>query len=185
VQIAEMPTTMREGYYVSTTSWREPGKNLWDPHAYLDASAVPYSVVPALKGVRLGDYGLVVRHKTGASTPYVCGDSSGADKGSTRLGECSGAVYIAMGLENEGDFSFIVFPGSDSKSSLSDTRAAINAVNGQLSKLTADDADDLANHLASDSMSRFQVRSAMTKWGAPPIVIPKVDAITGAGARVP
>jgi hypothetical protein len=26
-----------------------------------------------------------------------------------KLGECSGAIYLAMGKENEGDFSFIVF----------------------------------------------------------------------------
>ncbi len=179
VQIAEMPTTITPGYYVSTTSWHDAGKDGWDPHRYLDASAIPYSVVPALSGVSMGDYGLVVRNKTGACTPYVCGDSSGAKHGSHKLGECSGAVYIAMGRENEGDFSFIVFPRSGS-SSLTDTGAAANAVRTQLGKLSADDADDLANHLASDSLGRFHVRCAMTKWGAPPMVIPKVDAVSGA-----
>jgi len=179
VQIVEMPTTIRPGYYVSTTSWHDESKDGWDPHRYLDASAVPYSVVPALSGVSMGDYGLVVRNSTGASTPYVCGDSSGATNGSHRLGECSGAVYIAMGRENEGDFSFIVFPRSGS-GSLTNTSAAANVVRTQLSKLSADDADDLAEHLTSEYSSRYNVRSAMTKWGAPPIVIPKVDAISSA-----
>jgi hypothetical protein len=136
-------------------------------------------VVPALSGVGLGDYGLVIRNKTGASTPYVCGDSSGAKHGSHRLGECSGAVYVAMGRENEGDFSFIVFPGSGS-GVLTETRAAENAVRAQLGKLPADDADDLASHLASDWSGRINVRTAMTKWGAPPVVIPKVDAVSSA-----
>jgi len=180
VQIAEMPTTMKAGYYVSTTGWHDTTKEGWDPHRYLDASTIPYSVVPALHGVSMGDYGLVIRNKTGASTPYACGDSSGAKHGSHKLGECSGAVFIAMGLENEGDFSFIVFPQSGSGGSLTDTGAAENAVRTQLAKLSADDADDLANHLAADPVGRFHIRSALTKWGAPQMVIPKVDAVSGA-----
>lgn len=180
VQIEGMPTTIRAGYYVSTTGWEDTSKESWDPQRYLDASTIPYSVVPALSGVSMGDYGLIIRNKTGASTPYACGDSSGAAHGSHRLGECSGAVYIAMGKENEGDFSFIVFPRSGGGNSLTNTAAAAAAVRTQLNKLSADDADDLANHLAGDAMSRFYVRSALTKWGAPPIVIPKVDAVSGA-----
>jgi hypothetical protein len=179
VQIPEMSTTMQQGYYVSTTGWTDDSKDAWDPHRYLDASAVPYSVVPALPDVSMGDYGLIIRNMTGASTPYVCGDSSGAANGSTKLGECSGAVFIAMGFENEGDFSFIVFPNSRSGNSLKDTRAAQLAVRTQLKKLSADDADDLANHCASDPMARFNVRTALTKWDAPALVIPKVDAISG------
>jgi hypothetical protein len=73
-----------------------------------------------------------------------------------------------------------VFPQSGSGSSLTDTRTAAYAVRAQLSKLSADDADDLANHLTSDSMARFNIRSAMTNWGAPQPVIPKADAISGA-----
>lgn len=171
---------IKKGYYVSTTGWKDVSKEGWDPHRYLDASAIPYSVVPALSGVSMGDYGLVIRNKTGASTPYACGDSSGAKHGSHRLGECSGAVYIAMGLENEGDFSFIVFPNSRSGAALTATGAAAHAVRTQLNKLSADDADDLANHLASDPMARFYIRTAMTKWGAPQRVTPKIDAISAA-----
>ncbi|MBZ5687460.1 MAG: hypothetical protein LAP86_20775 [Acidobacteriia bacterium] len=180
VQISEMPTTMKRGYYVSTTGWFDRSKELWDPHCYLDASAIPYSVVPDLVGVSMGDYGLVVRNKTGARTPYVCGDSSGSKTGKSRkLGECSGAVYLAMGKENEGDFSFIVFPRSGS-STLNDPGAAERTVRTQLGLLSADDADDLANHLASDANDRFRVRTAMAQAGAPAIVIPAVDAVTSA-----
>ncbi|MGC2656879.1 MAG: hypothetical protein WA324_02805 [Bryobacteraceae bacterium] len=136
VQIAEIPTTMKTGYYVSTTSWRDKSKDFWDPNAYLDASAIPYSVLPALSGVKLGDYGLVIRNQTGASTPYVCGDSSGAKNGSHRLGECSGAVYLAVGRENEGAFTFIVFPGSGG-GTVANTGAAGTAVRNQLAKLSA------------------------------------------------
>jgi hypothetical protein len=180
VQISEMPTTMKAGYYVSTTGWFDRSKDLWDPHCYLDASAIPYSVVPNLVGVNMGDYGLVIRNKTGARTPYVCGDSSGSKTGKSRkLGECSGAVYLAMGKENEGDFSFIVFPGSGS-STLNDPGAAERTVRTKLGLLSANDADDLANHLAPDPNDQFRVRTAMAQAGAPAIVIPAVDAITSA-----
>jgi len=173
VQIAEMPTTKKKGYYVSTTGWRDKSKELWDPNGYLDASEVPYSVVPALAGVGMGDYGLVIRNVTGASIPYVCGDSSGAKRGSHRLGECSGAVYLAMGRENEGDFSFIVFPRSHDGSSLNDPKAAETPVRTRLSKLSAEDADALAAHLVSQATDWLKIRYALTKWGAPSILIYK------------
>jgi hypothetical protein len=181
VQISEMSTTtMKTGYYVCTTGWFDRTKNLWDPHCYLDASAVPYSVVPDLVGVSMGDYGLVVRNKTGARTPYVCGDSSGSRTGKSRkLGECSGAVYLAMGKENEGDFSFIVFPRSGT-STLNDPSAAERTVRTQFKLLSADDADDLANHLGADPNDRFRVRTALAQAGAPAIVFPAVDAVTSA-----
>ena len=179
VQIKEMPTTIKKGYYVSTTSFRDTSKEPWDPNSYIDASTIPYSVLPALTHVSMGDYGLIIRNKTGASTPYVCGDSSGAKHGSHKLGECSGAVFLAMGKENEGDFSFIVFPQSGT-GKMTETSAAETAARTRLSMLSADEADDLAKHLASGAVDRFNVRSAMSQWGAPAIVIPKVDAISGA-----
>jgi hypothetical protein len=179
VQIAEMPTTIKKGYYVSTTGLRDKSKEAWDPNSYLDASTIPYSVLPALTHVGMGDYGLIIRNKTGASTPYVCADSSGAKHGSHKLGECSGAIYLAMGKENEGDFSFIVFPQSGTGKT-TDTVAAERAIRTQLGKLSDADADDLASHLASGATDRFHVRSALTQWGAPATVIPKVDAVSGA-----
>jgi hypothetical protein len=174
VQITEMPTTLKKGYYVSTTGFRDRSKEIWDPNSYIDAARIPYSVLPALNNVSMGDYGLVIRNKTGASTPYVCGDSSGAKHGSHKLGECSGAVYLAMGKENEGDFSFVLFPQSGT-GKVGDTVAAESAVRARLGKLPSNDADDLAKHLASASVDRFHVRSALTKRGAPPVIIDLPD----------
>jgi hypothetical protein len=186
VQIKELPTSIRHGYYVSTTSSRIPGFAREDPHAYLDAAAVPYMVQPALPGVQMGDYALVIRNETGASVAVVCGDGTARVGGSKKLGECSGAVYLALGKENERDFSFVVFPGSRSGASVSDVAAAGKAVRTQVSKLAAGQADELADQLASRSaMGRFHVRTALTKWGAPQMIPPPVDAITGAGRRTP
>jgi hypothetical protein len=90
------------GYYVSITSTRDASKEEWNPHRYLDASVIAYSVIRALQGVS----GLVIRNAIGGSIPYVCGDSPGSTSSSTTLGECSGAVYLALGCENEGDSAF-------------------------------------------------------------------------------
>ena len=139
-------------------------------------STIPYSVLPALSHVSMGDYGLIIRNKTGDNTTYVCGDSSGAKHGSHKLGECSGAVYLAVGEENEGNFSFIVFPQSGT-GKITDTLAAESAVRTRLSLLSVDDADDLANHLASGMAERFKVRMAMAQRGAP---MPTIDAVSGA-----
>ncbi len=180
VQISEMSaTTMKRGYYVSTTGWCDASKKEWDPHRYLDASDIPYSVVPDLVGVGMGDYGLVIRNATGAWSPYVCGDSNASRSGKSRtLGECSGAVYLAMGKENEGDFSFIVFPGSGS-AKMNDKSAAKGVVQTKLGLLSADDADDLARRLSSKVDDQWRVRIAMAKAGAPEMVITP-DAVTSA-----
>jgi hypothetical protein len=185
VQLSEMTaTTMKRGYYVSTTGWSDRSKQFWDPHRYLDASDIAYSVVPDFVGVSMGDYGLVIRNATGAWIPYVCGDSNGSTTGKSRvLGECSGAVYLAMGKENEGDFSFIVFPGSGS-AKMNDKSAAKGVVQTKLGLLSAGDADDLANHLVPKVDDVWRVRIAMAKAGAPEFVPPPPDAITGAGRAI-
>jgi hypothetical protein len=176
VQIEEAPTTLKKGYYVSTTGLRDTSKDRWDPNSYIDASTVPYSVLPALSHVAMGDYGLVIRNKTGDCTPYVCADSSGAKHGSHKLGECSGAVYLAVGEENEGDFSFIVFPQSGS-GVMNDTAAAERVVRARFSKLSSGDANNLASQLATHAPDWGNVRTALTQKGAPGLV---VDAVTGA-----
>ncbi len=186
VQIAEMQTTKRKGYYVSTTSApADRSKKEWDPARYLDASTVPFMVVPALTGVKMGDFGMVIRNATGAAAAFVCGDSSGSTNGSTVLGECSGAVFIAMGKQNEGKFSFIVFPSSGT-GSITGARAAETAVRSRMGILTGSDADDLGRQLSGDITSNFvvynNIRKGMSQLGAPRFV-PQVDAISGAGRR--
>jgi hypothetical protein len=71
-----------------------------------------------------------------------------------------------MGKENEGDFSFIVFPLSGTRK-VNDTGAAATAVRAQLNKLSAIEGDELVNHLAAAGPDNFQVRSALTIRGAP------------------
>jgi hypothetical protein len=104
-----------KGYYVSqanaVVSRSAYQARPWDQRVYIDAAEVPYVVVPKLAGVSKGDYGLVIRNKTGRTTAFIFGDSANKD-GSTKLGECSGHIftYLAEGSFNEEAYTFIVFP---------------------------------------------------------------------------
>ena len=159
------------GYYVSTShafvgsysSSRE-----WDQNQYWDAGLVPYGVVPKLPGVRKGDFGLVIRNKTGDSTPFFFGDTARVG-GSTNLGESSGFVYLALGESEDEAYSFIVFPGSGSGSADGSALGKMDTVvRSQLSKI-AKTGNPLAQRLAAPRDPQLlNVRRALFEWGGPP-----------------
>lgn len=158
------------GYYVSISNAHadEDNKKLWDQNRYLDAGKIPFSVVPRLPGVRLGDFGLVIRNRTGESTPFMFGDTAGTG-GSTKLGECSAQIYLTLGQGKYNDeaYSFIVFPGSGSGSA---DQAAVGrmdrVVRSQLQKIAnADDA--LAKRLAPRDPEYDNVNKAIWEHGGP------------------
>ena len=104
------------GYYISGTSLSADGSaSVYSSDHYLDSSTVPYAVwannwnTIALRGdkLRLGDFGLAINNKTGASTPYVYGDSGTQNK----VGESSKKLHTALGAAS-GLVTFIAFPGS-------------------------------------------------------------------------
>jgi hypothetical protein len=108
------------GYYVSTTATspdpallrREP----WNPGAYWNSQEVRYGALSGgLKdlGVRMGDFGLIIRKSTGASSHFFFADA-GSDDGPhrTRVGECSARIWKDFDRNNEIDDCFLVFPGS-------------------------------------------------------------------------
>jgi hypothetical protein len=104
-----------KGYYVSqanaVTSKAAYQARPWDQRVYIDAAEEPYVVVPRLTGVSKGDYGLVIRNKTGLGLSFIFGDSA-SKEGSTKLGECSGYIFKVLGESyyNEEAYTFIVFP---------------------------------------------------------------------------
>jgi hypothetical protein len=161
----------KPGYYVSQSMAFDRSKtpiNLWDQNIYLDAGEVPYSVVPRLKGIDVGDFGLIIRNSTGANTAFLYGDT-GTKGGSTRLGESSGYVYeeIADGKYNDETFTFIAFPNSGSGAA---DKAAVNrmetVVRAQLTKLN--DADDtLGATLGKGEMEYRNINLALRSWGGP------------------
>jgi hypothetical protein len=170
VQLPEMGQP-KVGYYVSQSPAFDRSKkpiNLWDQNIYLDAGEVPYSVVPRIPGVNAGDFGLIIRNATGASTAFLYGDT-GAKGGSSKLGECSGYVYqkLTWSTSNDETFSFIIFPGSGN--GVADP-AAVKKMEGvvraQMGKLF--DADDsLGRKLAEDDDEYRPINMALRDWGGP------------------
>ena len=170
VQLREMGQPAA-GYYVSTShafTGTYSYEREWDQNLYWDAGIVPYGVVPKLPGVRKGDFGLVIRNKTGDSTPFFFGDTSGGTGGSTKLGESSGFVYLALGESEDEPYSFIVFPGSGSGAADGEALGRMDkTVRSHLSKI-ANTGNALAQRLSPRDPQLLNVRRALYESGSPP-----------------
>lgn len=84
------PGQTNAGYFVSTTSYRQPDKDACDPARYLDAMVFPAIAVPKSlisRGVGMGDFVLVRNRANGRMSLGVVYDSSGG-----RIGESSIAM---------------------------------------------------------------------------------------------
>ena len=96
-----VPCVIREGryagYFVSTTTWRAPGRDPCEPSRYLDALTIPFIVVPNDQkfrrlGMGMGDVAVVYAPKTDTLVYAVVGDLGPAEG----LGE--GSIAISMEL---------------------------------------------------------------------------------------
>lgn len=166
VQMAEMGG-VATGYYVSQCqSFTGATNDDWDQHKYVDASAVPYAALPGLPRAALGDFGLVIRPATGRAIPFFFGDTGAGN----HVGECSGAVKLALAPERNGednDFTFVVFPRSgNGQANGLDQRAAAAGVTAQLTKIR-NTGDALANVIAQQNAERANVRLALRNFGGP------------------
>jgi len=114
-----------EDYFVAMTSLRTPNGNPLDPATYVDATRVPYIVLPTgfqkLPQVAApGDVGVATHLPSGLSTSFIVGDTGGGS--AARLGEGSIALFVGLGGQNpsprngsgvpKGMIQYIVFPGS-------------------------------------------------------------------------
>jgi Fungal chitosanase of glycosyl hydrolase group 75 len=108
------------GFFVSPTSLQRPDLGVENPRRYVDASAIPYIVLPALVrdkgGVRLGDFATVRRRSNGKVSHAIFADGGPAAK----IGEGSIALAKALGVPsspkhggtNEKEIVYVVFAGS-------------------------------------------------------------------------
>ncbi|HRJ53065.1 MAG TPA: glycoside hydrolase family 75 protein [Candidatus Thiothrix moscowensis] len=89
----------KPGYFVSTTSFKQPRINGKTPQAQLDSNTIPYIVIPSTwqrssaPGVKLGDFAVILRKSTGKISYAVVGDTGPNSK----LGEGSVALHEALG----------------------------------------------------------------------------------------
>jgi len=112
------------GYYVSKTSLENPGFDPADPRRYIDASTIPYVVLPGSRyqqftqaaNIRLGDLAAVYNIKTGKLSFAIFADTGPR----TKLGEGSIALAESLGLAGNPkaggtdtrSIIFAIFPGS-------------------------------------------------------------------------
>jgi hypothetical protein len=107
------------GYYVSSTSLSDWTKNANDPTRYVDASRIPYIVLP--EGIEtqtrahLGDLAEVFNLQNGKSSHAIYADTGPAD----RIGEGSVSLAESLGLWSDArsggtmrGILYLVFPGS-------------------------------------------------------------------------
>jgi hypothetical protein len=104
------------GYYISCTTLSDQTKAFTDPTRYVDASEIPYVVLPQdiadRGGARLGDFAVVVNLRSGKSSFAIYADVGTLGEGSVALAKALGIQSDAReGGESDG-ILYILFPGS-------------------------------------------------------------------------
>jgi hypothetical protein len=104
------------GYYVSCTSLSDRTKARTDPARYVDASKIPYIVLPRdvaqQGGVQLGDFAVVVNLRNGKSSYAIFADVGTLGEGSIALADNLGIWSNARQGGRRGGILYLVFPGS-------------------------------------------------------------------------
>jgi hypothetical protein len=107
------------GYYVSATALADRTKAVNDPARYVDASKIPFIVLPGAMareiGARPGDFAVAFNQRNGQSSYAIFGDVGPSD----RIGEGSVALAENLGIRSDArnggarrGILFLVFPGS-------------------------------------------------------------------------
>ncbi len=104
------------GYYVSCTSLVDRTKSLTDLTRYVDATKVPYVVLPGdlarETGTRLGDFAVVLNHRNGKSSYAIFADVGTMGEGSVALARNLGLNPDARGGGSRQGLLYVIFPGS-------------------------------------------------------------------------
>jgi hypothetical protein len=107
------------GYYVSATALSDRSKPVSDPTRYVDASRIPFVVLPGgmarQLGSRPGDFAVAFNLRNGKSSYAIFGDVGPYD----RIGEGSVALAENLGIRSDArnggtrrGIVYLVFPGS-------------------------------------------------------------------------
>lgn len=107
------------GYYVSATALADRSKAVNDPSRYVDASKIPFVVLPGGMAreiaARPGDFAIVFNRRNGKGSYAIFGDVGPHD----RIGEGSVALAENLGIRSDarnggarGGILYLVFPGS-------------------------------------------------------------------------
>ena len=104
------------GFYVSQTSLFDWGKEITDPTRYVDASKIPYIVLPGELshqfGARLGDFAVVMNLRRGTVANAIFADIGTLGEGSIALADKIGIWSDAREGGTRGGILYLVYPGS-------------------------------------------------------------------------
>jgi Fungal chitosanase of glycosyl hydrolase group 75 len=135
--IIQGPDDPFPGYYVSCTSLSDRMKSVSDPTRYVDASKIPYVVLPRQVadqgGARLGDFAVVVNLANGKSSYAIFADIGTLGEGSVALADNLGIWSDARRGGRGGGVLYLVFPGSGNRQP-----RAIEEIQSETEKLLQD-----------------------------------------------
>jgi Fungal chitosanase of glycosyl hydrolase group 75 len=128
------------GYYVSETALADRSKPVNDPTRYVDASKIPFVVLPGALarevGARPGDFAAVINRNNGKSSYAIFGDVGPSD----RIGEGSMALAENLGVRSDArnggarrGILYLLFPGSGNAQP-----RTIDEINAETEKLVQD-----------------------------------------------
>ena len=104
------------GYYISCTSLADRTKAPFDPTRFVDASKIPYVVLPREvafeSGTRLGDFAVVMNLRSGAWSYAIFADVGSFGEGSIALANNLGIWSDARQGGRRGGVLYLVFPGT-------------------------------------------------------------------------
>jgi hypothetical protein len=104
------------GYYISCTSLADRTKEPLDPTRFVDASKIPYVVLPREvafeSGTRLGDFAVVMNLRSRAWSYAIFADVGTFGEGSIALANNLGIWSDARQGGRRGGVLYLVFPGS-------------------------------------------------------------------------
>jgi hypothetical protein len=117
--IIQGPNDPFPGFYVSATALSDRSKPVNDPTRYVDASKIPFVVLPGgmarQLGARPGDFAVVFNLRNGKNSYAIFGDVGPYD----RIGEGSVALAENLGIRSDArnggtrrGVVYLVFPGS-------------------------------------------------------------------------
>jgi len=125
------------GYYVSTTALSDRTKKPSDPNRYVDASKIPYIVLPSEvargTGARLGDFAVVLNVRNGKQAGAIFADIGTMGEGSVALADHLGLWSNAREGGTRRGIFYLVFAGSGNGKPRS-----IEEINEQSAKLLQD-----------------------------------------------
>jgi hypothetical protein len=114
--IVQGPDDPFPGFYVSCTSLVDRSKKRSDPSRYVDASKIPYIVLPGGlardAGAHLGDFAVVVNVREHKTSYAVFADVGTLGEGSVALADNLGIWSNARQGGRRAGLFYVVFPGS-------------------------------------------------------------------------